>query len=70
MDKLQGAFKSLTIWANVIILSLLPLAEHVAQNLSALQPYLPENTYKTLAFWAVLINIVLRFKTSKPLNEK
>lgn len=70
LQALNGARRSLTIWVNAVTLAALPLVDYVGQNLPALQAYLPENAYKTAAFWLVVANMVLRFKTSKPLSEK
>lgn len=70
IDKLKGAIKSLTIWFNSIIASTLvglPLAQ---DTFPQLQPYIPANAYKYGMAALIIGNILLRFRTSKPLGGK
>lgn len=70
MKTIKGAWKSLTIWFNCVLLGLLPLFDMVMASLPQLREYLPTDAYKTLGLAALVGNILLRFKTNKPLNEK
>ncbi len=67
---LQGAFKSLTIWFNSLLLLALPVAEYASSSLPQLQQYLGVETYKLVGLIVVTANILLRFKTKAPLSEK
>lgn len=66
----RGAWHSLTMWFNCLLLSMLPLFEMLADAVPQLREFLPDNVYKTMGLVAVLGNILLRFKTRQPLNEK
>lgn len=67
---LRGTLKSLTIWFNGVLLGLLPLFEMVMTSFPQLHEFLPDNQYKTVGLIAVVGNILLRFKTNKPLSQK
>jgi hypothetical protein len=69
-DKLKGAFRSLTIWFNGIILLALPVVEFASLTLPQLQEFLGVETYKLVGLIVVVSNILLRFKTKEPLAEK
>lgn len=72
--KLQGAWRSLTIRANVIMLVLwaaLPeLLPYLLEQAPVLKPYLGESAYQTMVLVVGAVNIVLRFRTSTPLEHK
>lgn len=70
LDKLKGCYKSVVIWFNAFALSLLSVFEMFHDSLSELMPFMSANAYKVLGLAIILGNIALRFKTSKPLQEK
>ena len=67
---MRGTLKSMTIWFNGVLLGLLPLFEMVMASFPQLHEFLPDNQYKTVGLIAVVGNILLRFKTNKPLSQK
>jgi len=64
------AHKSLTVWFNGIIGSLLAFWPFAADNIVSLEPYLSDGAYRWIAGVLVAGNIFLRFKTDKALREK
>lgn len=72
--KLRGALRSVTMWVNGLFLAALPFADEIVlalnEYLPALQPYLPENTFKAVGLAVVVFNIYQRTRTSKSLAEK
>jgi hypothetical protein len=73
MKKLKGMHKSLTIWFNTICIAALPVFEYAHDNLDEIKQYLPDradSTYKYVGLFVVVINMALRFRTTKPLAEK
>lgn len=69
-EKLRGGLKSATVIVNAAFLAILPFYESAIVSLPELQPYLPENIYRKVGIAVVIINIVLRFRTHKPLEHK
>lgn len=73
-DTVRGAWRSVTIWFNAVLATLLVIvpeaASYAVANLPQLQPYIPENVYKLLMLVALVGNIALRFKTSRPLDQR
>jgi hypothetical protein len=70
MKWLKGSLKSLTIWFNGVCLSLLPIFEYAKDALPQLQDFLGPNVYRNIGLLVVIANIVLRYKTNKPVSEK
>lgn len=70
LAQLKNSWKSFTIWFNGIIGSLLAGYELFKDDLVQVQQYLTPENWKRLAVAMVVLNIALRFKTSKPLAEK
>lgn len=70
MDKLRGCYKSAVIWFNAIALSFLSMFELLHDSLPELSQYIPDNIYKKVGLAVVLGNLMLRFKTSKALQDK
>lgn len=66
MKTLKGAFKSKTIWFNVIVAGLAAL-EPV---FGTLQAFLPGNVYAYMSVALVVGNAILRVITTQPLCEK
>jgi hypothetical protein len=70
LDKLKNAWKSWTIWLNALALAAMGTLPDVLASFPQLQGYLPENIYRTGMGVLIGLNILLRFKTSAPLNAK
>lgn len=70
LEKLKGCYKSFVIWFNAITLSGMALLELFHDSLSELSQYIPDNLYKKIGLTVLIANIMLRFKTSKGLDEK
>ena len=68
--KIRGAWKSLTIWFNGVLLAVIGLWPMVADALPQFAPYLDAGIYKIMMVAALIINLALRFKTNKPLQDK
>ena len=74
MDKLRGAFHSVTMWVNGVFLALFPFADSLIQgihdNLPDLSQYLPANVFKVLGVAVVVFNIYQRTRTTESLADK
>lgn len=68
--KLAGCVHSLTIWFNGVMASLLVAMPFLQDNIPQLETYLEGQVYKFLMGFVVVANMLLRFKTSKPLEAK
>lgn len=73
-SKLQGAWRSMTVRVNtffLVLIAVLPeLLAYLIQNAPALQPHLGPESYQQVMFVMGAINILLRFRTSVPLEAK
>lgn len=74
MNKIRGAFKSLTMWVNGLFLAAFPFANEIVSgvqdNLPQMSQYIPENIFKSLGVIVVVFNIYLRVRTKRSLEEK
>lgn len=70
LDKLKGCYKSVVIWFNGLALSFLSLFELFHDALPELSNYIGTDVYKKVGLGIVVGNLLLRFKTAKPLEEK
>lgn len=68
--QLSKIHKSLTIWFNSLVLSFITAVPMLQEVLPQIQDYLHQDIYKLAATVLVVGNIILRFRTSKPLAEK
>ncbi len=72
--KLAGMYKSFTIWINGLLLAAMPFLDNilgaVRDNLPAVSQWLTADILKGAAVFILVANIALRFKTSKPLQDK
>lgn len=72
--QLRGALRSKTIWFNALVLAFvgqLPeLVDYMAQNMPGLQPYLPASHANTIIGAITIANVILRFRTTHPLERK
>jgi hypothetical protein len=68
--KINGAKKSLTIWANsafATIAMALPIAQ---DQIPLVKAYIPPNVYHYMLMVVIFGNVFLRFRTNKGLEEK
>jgi hypothetical protein len=70
IDKLKGAWRSVTIWFNGLLLASLPLYDAFKDSLPDMQEYLPGDIYKWVGVAVVVVNLALRFKTKTDLAHK
>lgn len=74
MDKLRGAFHSVTMWVNGIFLAIFPFADQIMQgmhdSLPDLSQYLPVNVFKVVGVAVVLFNLYQRTRTKQSLADK
>ena len=68
--KLRGCRKSLTARFNIFAGSALLALPYIQENLPQLQEYMSPDVYRYLMGCVVLVNLALRFKTDRPLEEK
>lgn len=73
-DKLRGSVRSKTIWFNGIALAALHLAPqwigYLADQMPGLQPMMTNPLFTTTMQVVLVVNLLLRFKTSAPLEAK
>lgn len=70
LDKLRGAWRSVTIWFNGLLLAILPVLDYAKDSMPQLADYLPTEHYKAIMLGVVGLNIALRFKTTSDLAHK
>jgi hypothetical protein len=70
VEKLRGAIRSYVVWFNGVLGLVLASWPMLADSLPQLQPYLPERAFRNIAIAVLVVNILLRFKTGKPLQDK
>jgi hypothetical protein len=68
--KLKRAHKSLTIWFNAIVGTLILSLPELLAYAPQLKEYLPDDIYKKAMFLLVFGNFLLRIRTSKDLADK
>ena len=68
--KLSRVQRSYTMWFNAVVGSLYIVVPALAEAFPALQGYVPDKLYHYAMALLVFGNIVLRFKTNKPLEER
>lgn len=69
-DKIQGAWRSWTIWFNSMAGALVLGLPMLQETLPQMQAYLPADFFKYAMAVVIGVNILLRFKTSAPLEHK
>lgn len=65
-----NSYKSVTIWVNGAAITILSFAPLMQETFPQMKEYLTADAYKAAMGAIILLNIVLRFKTSKPLRGK
>jgi len=66
----NGALKSWTVRFNTAMLAVVGALPMMQDSLPALQPYIPSGFYRYLMGTVVVCNLLLRFKTNKPLRDR
>jgi hypothetical protein len=69
-DTIKGAFKSWTIWFNSIAVTVLTAFPMIQDSLPQFVPYLDDSIYKKIGVFVVVVNMLLRVKTTKALADK
>jgi hypothetical protein len=68
--RLRGAMRSKTAWFNGLCAVAMVKAEMLQQALPQLAPYMKPENYQHLMLGILVVNLVLRFVTTKSLAEK
>lgn len=73
-DFISGCFKSWTMWFNGLLAIALPFADQLVAQLMVALPQLKEflgtNIYMKVGLLAVILNMMLRAKTTTALKDK
>jgi hypothetical protein len=69
-DLLRGAVRSLTLWVNGALGSIIIALPVLQANFPALEQYLGHDTYRYAMGAIVAANILLRVKTTSSLQDK
>ena len=69
-QKLKGAMKSWTIWINSISAFLVLNIDFILANLPALKQAVTPQQFMMIIVVTNIVNILLRIKTNKPLDER
>lgn len=70
LDKLRGAWRSMTIWFNVLFGMAVANFDTIRDGLPQIQPYMTPGLFGKLMIAAFVVNIILRFKTNCCLSAK
>ena len=70
ISNLSRAHKSITLWFNSIIGTLLMAIPFAQENFPALQQYISPDFYKHAMVALIVGNMILRFKTTRALADK
>lgn len=74
IEKLKGAYKSLTIWLNVVFAGLISNADLVMsslrENLPTVSQWLNADMLKYSAYFIIGVNVLMRFRTHNSLADK
>lgn len=67
---IRKAHKSLTMWFNGVLGTLLIFWPDIAANVSSVQAYLTPSLYGKLVIALAIGNVILRMKTTQALRDK
>ena len=74
MDKIRGAFRSMTIWVNSIFALILANGQQINDGLHSAMPdlsqYLPSNIFKVIGVLLIIFNLWQRTRTTQSLADK
>ena len=68
--RLARAHRSVTIQFNSLVLAAIPAVDYLHDVLPEMQKYTTADTYKAIGMSVLVVNVLLRFKTNKPLEQK
>lgn len=68
--KLLGACKSLTVWFNGLMAGAIPALQYLSDSYDSVRSSLPGHTGMYLLYGMIAANVLLRFRTKKPLEDK
>lgn len=69
-DDLKNCHKSLTVWFGIAAEFLIEWLPEITRVVTEMENYMLPETYKRVMQAIVLVNIALRFKTTKALRRK
>ena len=70
LRKLKRAHRSVTLWVNASLLVVVEVLDYAKDAVPMLKEYLAPDTYSAIMLAIIGVNIVLRFKTNKGLEDK
>lgn len=69
-EKIKGMWKSWTVWFNGAAVAIVAAFPLVQDALPQIAPLVSAALYKNVTLFVVLVNLFLRFKTTKSLADK
>ena len=69
-ERIKNSWRSWTIWFNGVGIAIIGFWPDLVTNFPTLQGYVSEGIYKGSMGAILLINLILRFKTTKDLADK
>ena len=70
IKRVKGAWRSWTIWFNGVGIAIVGFWPDLVSNFPTLQGYVSESIFKGTMGAILVINLILRFKTTKDLADK
>ena len=70
IERVKNSWKSWTIWFNGTAIALMAFWPDLVTNFPTIQGYVSDITYKRIMGLILVINLILRFKTTKDLADK
>ena len=70
VERIKNSWRSWTIWFNGIGLALMEFWPDLVTNFPTIQSYISETIFKRTMGAILIINIILRFKTTRDLADK
>lgn len=70
IEKLRGAVRSVTVWFNGVVATIVLALPILQDSIPSLQAYLPPHLFKYLMLAVLIANIWLRFRTRDALEHK
>ena len=70
LEDIKRAYLSMTIWVNGVVMAALGALPYAQESFPQIQDYVSPEFYKHAMLGIIVANILLRFKTTKPLRDK
>ena len=70
LERIKNSWRSWTIWFNGVGIAIIGFWPDLVTNFPTLQGYVSESIYKGSMGAILIINLILRFKTTKDLADK